>query len=933
MAACSEKSVEPALTADFDPLIDACISTTFEAQDGNRLGVVGSFQSWDVTKALPLVKQEDSLFSQAHLMLPSGSSFEFKLVLLSPEGVVVWEPGSNHRIDLPSTSRPLAKVNVDCSWGRAENTTFEDEDNQVECQIIVPLVAAASSQHLVLVGSTRSLGRWRVDSGLRLSRSGNAWMGQVSLPASHAVEAKLVLVDEAGAHTSQWEMGNGNRFIQPLSPSLLVLHWGITSYARILPVDSSQQVDIRLAPSSDDIEVLSDPQPSLLEFEIPSYVTRPGQSLKVVGSAPELGSWDPSKALPLQWKPGHAWSASLPLMLNGGAVEAKVIFQENGDYTWEPGSNRKLDLSSLLSSSLWSRGINASSYGHLTLYWGHTDSTPLIVVPTCTAQLTDPAPSHPSEAVIDLDQKDVIQEKGEESIVRLLTMVVSGLMISPESPPPPQPKEDQSQLVGAFKFELESLKKKLATTTEELHSARKLALDQWGLGETKVEQVSMQEKEKERAQKLLDENNKLKDRIAEIQGAMAQLESSNKAVKIDSRNTAMEMQKKLAMVEKETKEVERSLVAQSNAKIASMKMTIVELERAQASYAMASKESAKTEKDLRSQLSDALAKRDVALSELKRSRQDAADSTHSLQSKLDAFEKKAMADVEAWGKKVSSLEVELTAKGQEVVTLTAQSDAYTSFIDKIKMELSEAVAAASELTFKMADLQARLASNTAAIAGLEAEKKRLEAAIAQLKRQEALAPSASSTEGVVVKGGEVADLRSQLLRMQNQVAEVKAEETKRRVEEAAKLRKEFESRLASQRNLLLAAKASDVANLTKKHEAEGALLMSQIQQLQDQIELLRSNTPLNNIVPFISDKEPKKANKVWGGWWFGNTGQSSVAAAAKEDNETVAPAPTATRRQPQPPVPKAEDVVSSPSKPDAPKRQLKPLEDYLDIVD
>lgn len=44
----------------------------------------------------------------------------------------------------------------------------------------------------------------------------------------------------------------------------------------------------------------------------------------IVGSAPELGAWDASKAVRMEWAPGHSWSAEVLLPASLKDVEYKV---------------------------------------------------------------------------------------------------------------------------------------------------------------------------------------------------------------------------------------------------------------------------------------------------------------------------------------------------------------------------------------------------------------------------------------------------------------------------------------------------------------------------------------------------------------------------------------------------------------------------------
>ena len=55
-----------------------------------------------------------------------------------------------------------------------------------------------------------------------------------------------------------------------------------------------------------------------------------------------------------------------------------MVFYNNGQYIWEPGPNRTLALSSLMSSE---HDVLLGGAALLTLYWGGTASTPGVPVP------------------------------------------------------------------------------------------------------------------------------------------------------------------------------------------------------------------------------------------------------------------------------------------------------------------------------------------------------------------------------------------------------------------------------------------------------------------------------------------------------------------------------------------------------------------------
>lgn len=48
-------------------------------------------------------------------------------------------------------------------------------------------------------------------------------------------------------------------------------------------------------------------------FVVPQYVTTFGQTLRVVGSLPELGAWEPQHAPTMTWSESHQWSLECAL--------------------------------------------------------------------------------------------------------------------------------------------------------------------------------------------------------------------------------------------------------------------------------------------------------------------------------------------------------------------------------------------------------------------------------------------------------------------------------------------------------------------------------------------------------------------------------------------------------------------------------------------
>jgi len=82
-----------------------------------------------------------------------------------------------------------------------------------------------------------------------------------------------------------------------------------------------------------------------LHFHI-HFHTSWGQELLVCGNLPELGAWNPEKALPLHYFDGGHWQVPLDLDENfAGTVSYKYILKHaSGTFEWEAGDDRTLDL-------------------------------------------------------------------------------------------------------------------------------------------------------------------------------------------------------------------------------------------------------------------------------------------------------------------------------------------------------------------------------------------------------------------------------------------------------------------------------------------------------------------------------------------------------------------------------------------------------------
>eukprot|EP01066_Platyproteum_vivax_P004515 Platyproteum_vivax@DN15871_c0_g1_i1.p1 len=77
-----------------------------------------------------------------------------------------------------------------------------------------------------------------------------------------------------------------------------------------------------------------------------------GEEVFIVGANPELGGWDPQKAIKLSWTEGHYWKREIEFCFARG-TEFKYIIKRNGQVVWEEGENRRIEASTHILNDFW----------------------------------------------------------------------------------------------------------------------------------------------------------------------------------------------------------------------------------------------------------------------------------------------------------------------------------------------------------------------------------------------------------------------------------------------------------------------------------------------------------------------------------------------------------------------------------------------------
>ncbi|KAJ9513074.1 hypothetical protein QJQ45_029432, partial [Haematococcus lacustris] len=124
--------------------------------------------------------------------------------------------------------------------------------------------------------------------------------------------------------------------------------------------------------AKDGVSVAANPPSSssiLYRFVVPSYETRFGENLVVVGDLDELGSWQLEAAASMSWQEGHRWV--LEARLPRRSFEFKVVVVSGSSVRWEQGVNRVIQAEGSLAEVPVELVIN------LTCHFDLTHATPL----------------------------------------------------------------------------------------------------------------------------------------------------------------------------------------------------------------------------------------------------------------------------------------------------------------------------------------------------------------------------------------------------------------------------------------------------------------------------------------------------------------------------------------------------------------------------
>jgi hypothetical protein len=159
----------------------------------------------------------------------------------------------------------------------------------------------------------------------------NAYWGDLTFHLPTAPNGKCWFLV---ADTADWAEGTGNVYFDPA-----ITTWNDQPWWKVPGGSWGLQARSTLVLAARSCTAT---QPTRVDFTVYGYSTAPGQDLYVVGSAPELGGWDPAAAVKLSYVNSNQWSGPVFFHPSKGQTVAYkyIVVDGAGNVTWESGADR-----------------------------------------------------------------------------------------------------------------------------------------------------------------------------------------------------------------------------------------------------------------------------------------------------------------------------------------------------------------------------------------------------------------------------------------------------------------------------------------------------------------------------------------------------------------------------------------------------------------
>jgi glycogen operon protein len=158
----------------------------------------------------------------------------------------------------------------------------------------------------------------------------NAYWGNLTFTLPTAPNAKCwwLLAD-----TADWAEGTGNVYYDPT-----IAVWDSQPMLKVTGTTYGVQARSTLILAARPCAATA---VTRVDFTVNNFSTAPGQDLYVIGNVPELGNWDVTKAVKLNYVSSTQWSGPVFFSTSkGAAIQYKYIWRSGGTSTYENGANR-----------------------------------------------------------------------------------------------------------------------------------------------------------------------------------------------------------------------------------------------------------------------------------------------------------------------------------------------------------------------------------------------------------------------------------------------------------------------------------------------------------------------------------------------------------------------------------------------------------------
>ncbi|KAK6442114.1 glycoside hydrolase 15 protein [Oleoguttula sp. CCFEE 5521] len=325
--------------------------TTF----GESISIVGSapeLGSWNVSNAAYLLAASDYSTSSPRwtrtLDFTLGESFEWKAIIYHNDGSFEYESGMNHYYVAPTSCSAAAEISTAWQYPASTSTSATVSATPTCTTVSVRFDEYRSTEYgesISIVGSIPALGSWNTSAALYLTTAGDYsssnphWTRSVDIgPLGTGFSWKAILFRTDGSIL--YESGADHYSVLP-------------NMCTNTTISNSWQYDTTTSASTSTMSMLSSSTSSASStctaipvgfsvYEQTSF----GESISVVGSVPQLGSWNTTNSVYMTASANYSasypeWSSGVVYFTPGSQFSYKYIrYSTDGTVTYEGGNDR-----------------------------------------------------------------------------------------------------------------------------------------------------------------------------------------------------------------------------------------------------------------------------------------------------------------------------------------------------------------------------------------------------------------------------------------------------------------------------------------------------------------------------------------------------------------------------------------------------------------